>query len=94
MNVPDKGQSYAPDIPYHSISATGDEKQLLSLNPTKACGLDEQPCRLLTFVQELAPALTFLFSQSYTTGIAAMQWKQALVSGTFMKGSKSDPANH
>ena len=44
--------------------------------------------------QELTPALTFLFNQSYTTGIAPLKWKHVLVTGVFKKGSISDPANY
>ena len=47
MNIPDKGQSPFPDIPDLNISTAGVEKQLLTLNPIKACGRDELPSRLL-----------------------------------------------
>ena len=95
VNVPDKGQSLFPYIPDLNISTAGVEKQVLSLNPTKACRTDEKPPRLLrTVAQEMTPALTFLFDKSYTTGIVPMQWKQALVTGVFEKGSKLDPANY
>ena len=71
------------------------EKLLFSLNLTKECGPDELPPRLLrTATQKLAPALTFLFNQSYATGSEPMQWKQALATGVFEKGSRLDPANH
>ena len=56
-NVPAKGQSPFPVIPDLNISTAGVEKQLLSSTPTKACGPDELPPRLLrTVAQELAPA--------------------------------------
>ena len=62
INVPDKGQSPCPDIPDLNISTADVEKQLLSLNPTKASGSDELLTRLLWAVaQEMAPALTFCF---------------------------------
>ena len=95
VNVSDKGQSPFPDIPDLNISTAGVEKQLLSLNPTKACRHDKLPPRLLrTVAQELTPALTSLFNQSYTTGIVPMQWKQVLVTGVFKKVSRSDPTNY
>ena len=73
MNVSDKGQSPFPDIPDLNICSAGVEKELLSLNPTSACGSDELPPRILrTVAQELAPALTFLFSHSYHTGIVTI----------------------
>ena len=63
MNVRDKGQSPYPDIPDLNISTAGVEKQLLSQNPTKTCRPDELPPRLSrSVVQELVPALTFLFN--------------------------------
>ena len=87
VNLPEKGQSPFPDIPDLNISTAGVEKLLLFFNPTKLCEPDELPPRLLrTVAQELAPALNFLFNQSYTTGIVPMQWKQALVTGVFQKG--------
>ena len=80
VNVPDKGQSTFPDIPDLNIGTVGIKKQLLSSNPTKACRPDELPPMLLrTVTQELTPALTLLFNQSYTTGIGPMQWKQAII---------------
>ena len=95
VDVPDKGQSSFPDIPDLNTSTAGAEKQLLFLNPTKACGPDELPSGLLrTVAQELTSALTSFLNQSYTTGIVPMQWKQALVTGVFKKGSKLDPANN
>ena len=66
MNIPDNGQSVLPGIPDLNINTAGAKKQLLSLNRTKAC--DEDPRRILrTVAQELAPAMTCLFNQSYTT---------------------------
>ena len=56
MNVSDEGQSPFPDIPDLKISSEGIEKQLLSLNFTKACGPDELSHRLLrTSVQNETP---------------------------------------
>ena len=94
-NVTDKGQSPFPEMPDLNINTAGVEKQLLSLNPTKAFRHDELRPRLLrAVVQELVPALTFLFNLSYTTGIVPIHWKQALVTGILKKGSISDPANN
>ena len=51
--------------------------------------------RLLKMVSsELAPALTFLFQQSFDTGSVPTQWKQALVSAIYKSGSKADPSNY
>ena len=95
VNVPNNGQTPFPDIPDLNVSTAGVDKQLLSLNPTKACRPDKLPPRLLrTVTKELAPALTFLLNQSYTASIVPMQWKQAIITGFLEKGSKLDPANH
>ncbi|XP_072042262.1 uncharacterized protein [Amphiura filiformis] len=85
-SIPQKGISPYPSISELIIGVEGVEKQLSSLNPTKACGPDEIPPRLLkTVAPELAPALCFLFQQSYDTGVVPSQWKQALVTGIFKK---------
>ena len=94
-NVPSKGSSPYHQIPTLQIETAGVEKQLSSLNPSKASGPDEIPPRLLkTVAHELAPSLTFLFQQSYDTGIVPTQWKQALVTAIYKKGPKSDPSNY
>ena len=94
-NIPDKGTSTYPPVTNLTIGVEGVEKQLASLNPSKACGPDEIPPKLLkTVAVELAPALCFLFQQSYDTGSVPAQWRQALVTGIYKKGPKSDPANY
>ena len=94
-NIPSKGDSPYVQIPSLSIETAGVEKQLSSLNPSKASGPDELPPRLLkTVAHELAPALTFLFQQSYDSGFVPTQWKQALVTSIYKKGPKSDPSNY
>lgn len=94
-NIPDKGVSPYPSIPDLIIHHEGVVKQLKQLNPSKASGPDEIPPRLLkTVAEELAPVLTFLFQQSIDNGEVPSQWRQALVTGIFKKGIKSDPANY
>ena len=71
------------------------EKQLLLLNPSKACGPDEVPPHLLKIVaSEISPALSFLFQQSFNAGAIPQQWKQALVTPIFKSGERSDPSNY
>ena len=89
-----------PTSPYNlisdvDISTHGVYKQLLQLNPRKACGPDETPARVL---KELAPSvaswLSFIFQQSYDTGAVPSDWTKALVTAIHKKDSKSNPANY
>ena len=93
--VPDKGTSPFPSIPNLIIHQEGVFKQLNQLNPSKACGPDELPPRLLkTVAEELSPALTVLFQQSIDSGTVPSQWRQAVVTSIYKEGAKSDPANY
>ena len=83
------------DIGHLHVHRPGVEKQLLQLDPSKACGPDEVPPRLLKIVAiEIAPALSFIFQQSYNTGVVPHQWRQALVTPIFKSGERSDPSNY
>ena len=66
--VPTKGLSQYSSIADLGISTQGVHKQLSQLNPSKACGPDELPARVL---KELAPSISswlcYIFQQSYTT---------------------------
>ena len=90
-----KGTSPYNPIPQLTIGVEGVAKQLLKLNPSKASGPDELSPRLLKLVgTELAPALQFLFQQSYDTSTVPKQWRQALVSPIFKNGNKADASNY
>ena len=72
--------SYYPDIGHLHIRRPGVAKQLSNLNSSKACGPDELPPKLLMLVaDEIAPALAFLFQQSYNSGTVPTEWKYAFV---------------
>ena len=92
--------SFPQPSPYREIGhlhvhRPGVEKQLLRLDPSKACGPDEVSPRLLKIVAlEISPALSFLFQQSFNTGIVPQQWKQALVAPIFKSGERSNPSNY
>nr|XP_054774593.1 uncharacterized protein LOC129282754 [Lytechinus pictus] len=74
---------------------TGVEKQLRQLNPSKACGPDEISPRLLKLVsQEISPALSFLYQQSYNSGVTPSHWRQALVAPVHKSGDKSEPSQY
>ena len=62
---------------------------------TAASGPGEIPPKLLKLIAcEIAPALPFLFQQSYYTGTILSQWKKALVSPIHKSGDKSDMSNY
>ena len=55
----------------------------------------ELPPKLLQLVaHQIAPALSFLFQQSYNCGVVPTQWRQALVAPIHKSGLKSDPSNY
>ena len=90
-----KPNSPFPSIPDIHTHPDGVAKKLNNLNPSKASGPDELPPRFLKLVvDDLAPALCFLFQQSITTGQLPDEWGKAIVSPIHKKGTKSDPANY
>ena len=69
------------------ISVNGVTKLLKEINPSKAGGPDNLPCRLLReLAVELAPILTYIYQQSLSTGQLPSVWKSAYVSPIFKKG--------
>ena len=88
------GVSPFESIPSLSIDACGVLSQLIRLNPNKSHGSDELPPQLLKLVaEELAPALTIIFQQSYDLSSSHKDWNSAIVTPIFKKGLKSDPPN-
>ena len=82
-------------IPSLSIDACGVLSQLRRLNPNKAHGPDELSPHLLKFVaEELAPALTIIFQQSYDLSSTPKDWNSAIVTPIYKKGLISDPSNY
>ena len=68
------GPSYSPIDPL-IIREEGIRKLLSSINPSKAAGPDQVPCRLLKELSnELAPIFTYLFKQSLATGKLPSVW--------------------
>ena len=62
------------------ISAHGVHKQLLQLNPRKACDPDEIPARVLKeLAPSIAPWLNSIFQQSYDIGAVPSDCTEALV---------------
>ena len=89
------GVSPFESIPSLSIDACDVLSQLGRLNPNKAQGYDELSPQLLKLVaEELAPALTIIFQQSYDLSSTPKDWNSAIVTPIYMKGLKSDPSNY
>ena len=89
------GVSPFESIPSLSIDACGVLSQLRQLNPNKAQGPDELSPQLLKLVaEEIAPALTIIFHQSYDLSSTPKDWNSAIVTPIYKKGLKSDPSNY
>ena len=70
-------------------------KQICNLNPNKACGPDNLSPRILKLLaDDLSPAPTFLFQQSYDSGRLPDYWSKALITPVYKKGGKRDPKNY
>ena len=88
------GPNY-PTIDPLVINPKGVEKLLSQLNPSKASGPDQIPCRILKGLsEELAPVFCALFMQSLDTGILPSLWSQAYVTPVFEKGQRCMPENY
>ena len=73
------GVSPFETIPTLSIDACGVLSQLRRLNPNKLHGPDELSPQLLKLVaDELAPALTIIFQQSYDLSSTPKDWNSAI----------------
>ena len=87
------GVSPFESIPSLSFDACGVLSQLRRLNRNKAP--DELSSQLLKLVaEELAPALTIMFQQSYDLSSTPTDWNSAIVTPIYKKGLKSDQPNY
>ena len=84
-----------PPIPDIQFSTPGVAKLMKNLDPKKASGPDQIPCRLLNALhEELAPVFTTLFSKSYDTGKLPDVWRSAWITPIFKKGTKCEAVNY
>ena len=84
-----------PSIGELVIRDEGVAKLLAGLNPSKASGPDEIPCRLLKeLAHELAPIFSSLFRQSLKSGNLPSSWLTAWISPVFKKGPRCEPENY
>ena len=84
-----------PSIGNITFDTVGIEKLLRGVNPSKAAGPDQIPCRMLhELATELAPVFTKLFQNSYNSGILPQNWRNAWISPVFKKDDKSEASNY
>ena len=94
-SIPSKGHSSFNSIQDLQIDINGVIKQLQNIKSNKASGPDNIPAKFLhDYATELAPNLHYIFQQSYNLGTLPADWKKALVTGIYKKGSKSAPENY
>ena len=78
-----------------NITVQGVTKLLKSLKPHKASGPDRIPNRVLKEIaEEIAPAITALFTQSLEEGVIPEDWSNALITPVFKKGNVHSAANY
>ena len=88
------GPSYPP-IRDLSISVEGVKKLPKGVNPCKAAGPDQVPCRLLRALhEELAQVFTLLFQKTYEEGSLPDIWKTAWITPIYKKDAKCLAANY
>ena len=94
-DLPDNGESLFSSIPPIKIVSVGINKLLRDLYPSKAAGPDKLPARYLKLIaNELTPSLFLLFSASIKQETIPSDWKKAMITPIFKKGSCSDPTNY
>ena len=77
------------------VSVSGISKLLSNLNPSKASGPDQIPLYELTISGNvISPVLQVIYQSSLDTGELPLDWKHALVSPVYKKGSRSSPSNY
>ena len=63
--------------------------------PTKPCGPDGITPRLLKMIaEEITPALTLLYRNSYNSGTLPLDWKMAYITAVFKKGERYAAVNY
>ena len=88
------GQPY-PSMPDITVTKEGVEKLLKKINPSKACGPDMIPARILRdMAEEISPILTTLFQRTIDLGELPEDWKSANVSPIFKKGDRFKASNY
>ena len=93
--IPDISGSKYPQIEPLTIREAGVLKLLNEIDPKKASGPDNIPCRMLKILAaEISPVLCQLFNQSIKQGHVPQEWKEAKVTPVFKKGNVHLPENY
>ena len=93
--MPDKGDSPHNTMDPIIVTTSGIEQLLKTIKPYKATGPDSIPARLLNELSvQLAPALTYIYQKSITTGEVPDDWTMAHVVPIFKKGDRSKSSNN
>lgn len=94
-NLPCCSRSNGVSLNEILITPTAVERKLLELDSSKAQGPDGIPPRVLKELsKELALPLCNLFNQSLQTAKIPNDWKSAIVTSIFKKGSRLEPSNY
>ena len=94
-DLPNIPTSPHPSIPPLVIHTQGIEKLLSEVDPNKATGPDNIPCRILKEnAAILAPILQVIFSQTLETGELPLDWLLANVTSIFISGDRTLPVNY
>ena len=95
--LPDISDKELITPPLSSIHVTEEMvlKKLKNLDPSKSPGPDEiHPRVLKETATAIAPALTILYNNILTSHDVPEDWRTAIITAIFKKGSKSDPGNY
>lgn len=94
-NVPVFSSRSVKKIRLIEIPVEAVEKKLKSLNTNKSCGPDElHPKLIFELAEILSEPLALLLNSSLRSGKIPMEWKTAIISPVFKKGSRSIPGNY
>jgi len=92
---PEMGNILYPDMSTIEVDTAGIAKLLLEIDPYKATGPDKIPPRLLKELSyEISPCLSLVFRASLKQAVLPSDWKTALVTPLFKKGSRCNPCNY
>ena len=87
--------SSIPPVANLKICEKGVAKLLCEVDPSKAGGPDELPCRILReLAEDIAPILTDIYTQSLSSRELPSTWKSAYNSPIFKKGAICEAENY